>query len=374
MISIRFDVKKFLSIFILCAFIFWLAVYLYLHGSDFRSLSLVSPWLILVLIVLFMLNYFIIGLATKILLKPLYIKLGFFESIAISIMAGFYNLVTPFKGGFAARAVYLNKKHSSSYTDFVAASSADYIMIFLAAGILGVISSSIIFMYRFAFNLPVFLIFVATTSLCLITVYFYRLLPFTKYSLVNYFVAVVNSYYIIRKSKRTIVYTFVLSVAQVLIGAVMLMIQFKIFNIDLNFIEAVFLSSIGMIGLAVAITPAGLGISEAIMVFASLILGISPISSLSAALLGRAVSIVVLFILGPLASYLLLKARPYHQRLDPRKTDVIDSAYKDLSSAYHMTKYLKDEFNYIVKRYSRKRSKSGAKIHFDSKYKPQYSI
>ena len=374
MVKFRFDIKKFLSIFILCAFVFWLLVYLYLHGTDFKSLSLVSLWLIFILIILIILSYFVIGLTTKILLKPLYIKLGVFESIAMALMTGFYNLITPFKGGFAARAVYLNKKHSSSYTDFVAAISANYIMAFLAAAILGIISSSIIFIYTSNFNLPIFLIFTATIIICLIMVYFYKILPYTRFKILNYFIAIVNGYYIIRKHRKTIVYTFILSFVQVIIGAIMLMIQFRIFSINLNFIEAVFLSSIGMVGLILAVTPAGLGINEAIIVFASLILGISPVSSLSAALLGRAVSILVLFILGPIASYLLLKARPYHQRIDPRKTDVIDSAYKDLTGVYYKTKYLKDEFRHLVSKYSRKRSKSRAKIHFDSKYKKDYGL
>jgi len=370
----KINIKKFLSIFVLLAFLAWLIIYLYFHLEDFRNLSLASPWLIFILIILFIVNYLIIGLATKILLKPLYIKLGFLESVAISLMTGFYNLVTPFKGGFAARAVYLNKKHSSSYTDFVAATSANYIMIFLVSGILGIISVSVIFMYKFTFNLPVLLIFIATTAICLVTVYFYKLLPFTKYYLVNYFIAIINSYYVIRKNKQAIFYTFILSLVQILITSIMLMIQFRIFNIPLNFIEAVFLASIGTIGLVLAITPSGLGISEAVIVFASLTIGIQPVNSLSAALLGRAVSILVLFVLGPLASYLLLKARPYHQRIDPRKTDVIESAYKDLNNVYHKTRYLKDEFNHLVKKYSRKRSKSTAKIKFDSRYKPQYSI
>lgn len=370
----KFDIKKFLSIFILIALIIWLITYLYLHSNDFKSLSLISPWLIIVLIVLFIANYFIIGLATKTLLKPLYIELGFIESTQIAFMTGFYNLITPFKGGFAARAVYLNKKHSSSYTDFVAATSANYIMSFLAAGIIGILSVSIIFLYKFTFNLPVLLIFIATTFICLILVYFYKLIPFTKYSIANYFIAIINSYYIIRKNKQAVGYTFILSFVQIIIGAVMLMIQFRIFNVPLNFIEAIFLSSIGMIGLVIAITPAGIGISEAITVFASLIIGISPVSSLSAALLGRVVSIIVLFALGPLSSYLLMKARPYHQRIDPKKTDVTESAYKDMSNVYHKTKYLKDEFRHLVSKYSRKRSKSSARIRFDSKYKKDYGL
>ncbi|MFH1801924.1 MAG: hypothetical protein ABH864_00565 [archaeon] len=48
-------------------------------------------------------------------------------------------------------------------------------------------------------------------------------------------------------------------------------------------------------------------VQEAIVVFSASTIGISTAESLSAALLGRAVSLVVLFVLGPIFSYVLLR-------------------------------------------------------------------
>jgi uncharacterized protein (TIRG00374 family) len=67
------------------------------------------------------------------------------------------------------------------------------------------------------------------------------------------------------------------------------------------------LTAIGVLGILVAITPAGLGIQEAITVFSALTIGIGATEALSAALLGRAISLVVLFILGPIFSHYLLR-------------------------------------------------------------------
>ncbi|MBU0977334.1 MAG: hypothetical protein KKD18_02880 [Nanoarchaeota archaeon] len=47
--------------------------------------------------------------------------------------------------------------------------------------------------------------------------------------------------------------------------------------------------------------------TRAIVVFSASTIGISTAESLSAALLGRAVSLVVLFVLGPIFSYVLLR-------------------------------------------------------------------
>ncbi|MFH1289831.1 MAG: hypothetical protein ABIH92_00305, partial [Nanoarchaeota archaeon] len=59
--------------------------------------------------------------------------------------------------------------------------------------------------------------------------------------------------------------------------------------------------------LVIGLTPGNLGVQEAIIVFSAATIGITPAESLSAALLGRAVSLVVLFVLGPIFSYMLVR-------------------------------------------------------------------
>jgi uncharacterized membrane protein YbhN (UPF0104 family) len=99
----------------------------------------------------------------------------------------------------------------------------------------------------------------------------------------------------------------VLAVVQLFILAGMLKLQFLVFGITVSYYSCLLLVSIGIFGLIIAVTPAGLGISEAILVFSAATIGITPTESLSVALLGRAVSFVVLFVLGPIFSYLLVK-------------------------------------------------------------------
>ena len=87
-------------------------------------------------------------------------------------------------------------------------------------------------------------------------------------------------------------------------------LQFRVFGIEVTFVKCIFLSAVGILALLVAITPAGLGINEALVVFSALTIGITPAESLSAVLLGRAVQMLVLFVLGPVFSYTLLKHKP----------------------------------------------------------------
>ena len=96
-------------------------------------------------------------------------------------------------------------------------------------------------------------------------------------------------------------------IVQILISSLMLWLQFRVFGIEVSFVSALFLSAIGSLSLVIGLTPGNLGVQEAIIVFSAATIGITPAESLSAALLGRAVSLVVLFVLGPIFSYVLVR-------------------------------------------------------------------
>ncbi|MFH1290928.1 MAG: lysylphosphatidylglycerol synthase transmembrane domain-containing protein [Nanoarchaeota archaeon] len=123
----------------------------------------------------------------------------------------------------------------------------------------------------------------------------------------NRFIKVINGWHLIKKNARVIVVTMIITFVQVLISSLMLWLQFRVFGIEVSFVSALFLSAIGSLSLVIGLTPGNLGVQEAIIVFSAATIGITPAESLSAALLGRAVSLVVLFVLGPIFSYVLVR-------------------------------------------------------------------
>ncbi|MEM3067678.1 MAG: lysylphosphatidylglycerol synthase transmembrane domain-containing protein [Thermoplasmata archaeon] len=334
--------KQIFGLAILLILIVWLGVYLYQHSEDFKQLSLVSPKLIFALIIIFLINYLITGIMTIELLRPLHIRLGIKEAFSISLMTGFYNLITPFRGGIAARALYLNKKHSFSYSDFMAALSANYILVFLVASIIGIITSIIIFFERDIFNPIIFGVFIGVALPLTAIVFSSREIPYTKYRIFNFIIKTANGWQVIKRNKRVIVTNVLLSIIQITIGAYAGMLQFGVFGVSLSYIEGLFLASLGTLSLIISITPAGLGIGEAVTVFSALTLGITPVQSLSAAILGRGISILVLFTLGPISTYILYRAKPYHHRDDTRNLGTTYGLKDDIKKTYQKTKELKE--------------------------------
>ena len=131
--------------------------------------------------------------------------------------------------------------------------------------------------------------------------------PEGRNKLINRFIRVVNGWHLISSKVKVIFIIGILNIIQILLGTLMLYLQFRVFGFEISYLKSLFLACIGSLGILIAITPANLGIAEAITVFSALTLGIGVSESLSAAVLGRAVSIVVLFILGSLFSWKLMR-------------------------------------------------------------------
>lgn len=299
--------SKIISVLILFLILALAFFFIYKNLSDFKSLTIVSPHLIFYIIIFFIINYIIIGIILKELIYPMDVKLSLKEAFQISVVTGFYNLITPFRGGMAARALYLKKKHNFSYSSFFATLSASYVLTFLIAGFLGLLSTYLIYSKEGILSIPLLILFLgAFTSMLLIITVSPKFKP-SKNNYINKFINVINGWHLIKSKIKLILTISILTAMQILISSYMLQLQFQVFGIEISFMKCLFLSSIGALSILIAITPANLGIAEAITVFSALTIGISAAQSLSAAILGRLIQTIILFILGPIFSYILIK-------------------------------------------------------------------
>ena len=222
-------------------------------------------------------------------------------------MTGFYNMILPFSGGVATRAVYLKTQHNFSYTNFLALLSASYILIFFISSFFGLVSLFVTYTSLGLASGSMFLAFAGMFVALLIVILFSPKIPETKNNWINKFIGVINSWGLIKKNKGLILVISFLSLCQLILETMCLYLQFKVFGLEVSFIKCLLLSTVGMLALLIQITPAGLGVNEALMVFSAQAIAITPADSLAAALLGRLVVFILLAILGPLSSYLLVR-------------------------------------------------------------------
>jgi uncharacterized protein (TIRG00374 family) len=310
----RFSFKKLIGLIILLIFIIFFSYYFYINIESFRQLNVENWEYIIIIAFLFTTALFFNGLFMRSLLKPFKIKIKIFEAFGISIITRFYNTITPFRGGAGVRAIYLRKKYNFSYSHFLSTLSATYVINIFISSILGLITLGLIYNYQNFFNLILFLIFLSLFLVTLSIILFSPKFSERNNPLINKFIKMINGWYLIRKDRKIIFATSFFYLIQLLLGALSLYLQFKVFGLNINFISSLFLVSIAYLGFLVAITPANLGINEAIIVFSASVIGITITESLSAAILGRVVSLLVLFVLGPIFSYILLKHKPNKEK------------------------------------------------------------
>ncbi len=303
-------IKKTSSIIILILIVALFVYYIKNHISDFNNVRLINPLWFIPLIFLALISYYLIGLQTKNLLIPLGVHLKEFEAFAISIVTGFYNIITPGYGGMAVRAIYLKKKYGFPYIHFLSSFAGVLVVNFLISSLLGLISLILLDIYYGLFNWIIFFIFLAFFIPTLFITTFSPKFKETKYDLVNKIIKVMNGWNLIKNNKKVILMAIITTTGSLLISAIYTVISYHIFGIEINLIKSLFLASIGFLSIIISITPGNLGVYEAIAVFSALILGITPAQSLTVAIVWRIVQMLVMFTLGPIFSYILIKHKP----------------------------------------------------------------
>jgi uncharacterized protein (TIRG00374 family) len=309
----KLKIKHLISAGILVAIAALFIYYLSKNLSDFKqlfSIPLANLWLILVVVLILLLNFFITGMLNNELMKPFGISLKRREYFGLSIISNFYNTITPFRGGMAARAVYLKQKYKFAYVNFFATLAGIYVLTFFIAGIAGLISVLFLWFNYGLFNLLVFYLFLAISLFMLIVIILSPKFKEPRSKWFGRFIKVINGWHLIKNNRKIVFTTSIVALIQLFLGALNILVLYLIFNIHIGFFKALFIASLGSIAILVAVTPGNFGIADAINVFSATIISVGLTEAVAATVLGRVISLLLIFILGPIFSYILLKNKP----------------------------------------------------------------
>lgn len=245
------------------------------------------------------------GLTIKLLATPFKIDLK--EHFALSVAAGFINLITPFRGGAGLRAVYMKKKHGLSYSHFLASLFGNYIVIFLISPLITLSSLYYIYLKHGIFNIYLTLFFLGLFLGTLFIVLFHQ----NKFKSENFITSKINKviegWKIIKENKIIVLQICLLTLLTIIISGYLNKIVFLALGVEMNLITALYFSGVGLISMFLNFTPGSLGITEAIYLISATIIGVSPEISVLAALIIRVVRISFLITLGPVFNVLLAK-------------------------------------------------------------------
>lgn len=283
-----------------------IGVYLYKNPEIFGQIARIDVLRAAGIFVLLAASLYVNGLFFKILTAPFGIKLK--EHFLLSLSTSFFNLITFFSGGMAARAVYMKKKYGFAYSSFLASLTGNYVIIWLADSVLALAAFAVVYARYGIFNAWLVAIFFGIFAIGLAPVLF----PHFRFSRENFLTAKINKviegWHLILRHKNIIPKLALGAFSNIALMALANKLAFSAIGTDISLSKAFCVTVISTLSMfTLNITPGSLGVTEALYMIAGKIIGAPYESSLAAALVIRAANTLLLAVGGPIANFLLAR-------------------------------------------------------------------
>jgi uncharacterized protein (TIRG00374 family) len=292
-------IRQFLALLVLAIFI----AYFIANKEKFRILLHMNFWLLILVATCYVMAIISNGIFTKFILEPFGKYISIVESFYVSLISSVGNFFAPTGVGFAFRAVYLKQKHGLQYSDYISTLSGNYILVFLVNSIIALYSLAMLrnsSSAKFETLVIIFgLMLIGSLILCFIKIpksAENKLKNMHLRKVGNILVRIINGWSMITAHKNLMARLTGLTVFNAGLSLAIIWLIITSLHLSASFPALLLFSVLGTLSLFINITPANLGVKEAIYLFSSTILGFSTTQILSIALIDRGVLFLVLFI------------------------------------------------------------------------------
>jgi uncharacterized protein (TIRG00374 family) len=278
-------------------------IYFLANRGKFEALLHVNVLFLLLIALADLSTIFANGLFIRFIMKPFDKHISLKESSYVSMISSVGNFFAPVGSGFGFRAVYLKKKHGLGYSDYVATLYGNYVIVFLINSFFALLA---LYMLRHSagrgyFTLVVLFggMFVVSLLLSVIRVPRLKKDPDLRNKHLNFvtrsLISMAAGWNRIISNKLLLGRLITVTVFNFLISIVIAKLEISALHFSISFPALLLFSVLGSLSLFINITPANLGVKEAIYLFSSTVIGLSAPQILSIALIDRGVLFVVLF-------------------------------------------------------------------------------
>jgi len=280
--------------------------YFFANIKDFSLLLGINPIFIIFLVMIYVLTIFTNGLFLKISTSLFDKRIRIGESVKMSLVSSAGNFFAPAGSGLGLRAIYLKKSYGLSYSDYVSIVLCNYILVLFVNSILGLISLFMLdsFARPGSVILGIFFVVLIVASIGTLFIRFKKVdVSTTSHGIkwikvvFSVFVKISSGWTIIIKNKKVALRLFVVVVVNTCLITLGTYFIMSSLGIILSLAGVLLFSVLGALSLFINITPGNLGIKEAVFIAFSSIIGLTTPQILSAALIDRAVTFIVLLLL-----------------------------------------------------------------------------
>ena len=246
------------------------------------------------------------GLVLKETARFVGVRLSVKEWFGLPAVTTMGNYLTPASGGLMARAVYLHRRHGLSYPQFLGILSSGYLVNYLVIAVTGIL---VVLAGHAAHPQawPLTLFFLTVIGCIVFLLHRPAPLPAKGGRVCRFLRDVSDGWPRIRHHRGLLGKLFALSGINVILGGLSLWISYRAIGNPVSGMDALLVALLQSFSLLFTVTPANLGVQEAVVGLASGILGLGLAAGLMAALLVRTATVVFIVIFGPLFSYLLTR-------------------------------------------------------------------
>ncbi len=297
--------KNIISLAVLVGLFACAGYYLFQHPdllAAFNNLSFFSVFsLFLLQIVLLLVN----GLFLKVSAEKFSLQMTIREWFGLAVVTVMGNYLTPFSGGMLFRATYMKRRHGFQFAKFAALLGANYMVNFWVISLIGVVIAVSGWGTTAVKLILVFFLVVW----CLITAL--AMLPVIKLPGSHWILHALNvmleGWALMKSDFGLLSRLVVLALANIVLNALSFWLACQALGFTISFFAAALVSLMAVFSVVVKVTPANLGIYEAMVSFTAPLVGLAVGEGLVVALLLRGATVVPVFLLGPCFSYLLTR-------------------------------------------------------------------
>lgn len=298
--------RHLLSVLILLVTVGGIVWYLSSKSNLLHSLTKVSFFHLGSLVVLRMLFLTMNGLFLEAFASKFQVHLKAIEWFGLSVVTTMGNYLTPLSGGLIARAAYLKSRHRFPYAQFVTIVTSNYLLTFWITGVVGMASLTT-FIGMEQFSWLVLLLFMSVAGA--ISTSF--ILPSVRLPWDNRLARTINAslegWMLVKQDIDLILKLGTYTILNILFSSLSFWVAFRALGSQVSFVTALLVGLLASFSILVNLTPGNLGIHEAVISLSAGLLGAGTSQGLLAALLIRSATILTVFTLGPIFSFLLAR-------------------------------------------------------------------
>lgn len=280
--------------------------YLWKNQDIFINLKCIRLQDVILIALLQPINIIIGAIINKLIIDQIDQKLPMMDAVMLQFTNNFLNRFIS-EGGAVYRGAYLKTQYAFPISKFLASLGGVYIISLMTNALLGIIFSIFMYLQFEIYNMYLLIAFAAILLGCIFLIVINPSIKSEKWIFrkINQVVLGWNN---IKYNRPLVIKIFFLTALALLNSSIIVYIVYHGLGWDLKIFNSLFYSTISSIANVVNLTPGGLGINEAILMFSSDVIGLSSEIILLGSLMLRAISMVTTFTLGGI-SYIILNYR-----------------------------------------------------------------